>query len=171
VASEVAWKRAGQTITLTQQTTYPESEKTEISIRLEAPEEFNLAFRVPRWSSGAALSVNGARQLGECAPGTWAKIRRTWKSGDRVTFELPSHPRFVPVDTQHPNRVALVSGPVLLARQSVAVLPAGSDAAGLVARSGPGLEFHAKTPRESLFKPFYRFGLLESYDVYFDLEG
>jgi len=159
VPSEVAWKRSGQTVTLAQQTGYPEAEKLEVTVSLSNPEEFTLALRVPRWCEGAGVAVNGARQPGSCTPGTWTKIRRTWKSGDRVTFELPMRPRFEAVDAQHPKRAAVVRGPVLLARRHDDGRPAAKDAAELVNR-GIGVD---------AFQPFYRFGWLEPYEVYFDV--
>jgi DUF1680 family protein len=47
-------------------------------------------------------------------PGTWGTIRRTWQSGDRIELQFPLTLRMEPVDPQHPDRVAVVRGPVVL---------------------------------------------------------
>jgi DUF1680 family protein len=39
---------------------------------------------------------------------------RTWKNGDRVEVSLDMPLRLVPIDPQHPNIVALLSGPQAL---------------------------------------------------------
>ena len=47
-------------------------------------------------------------------PGAFAAIRRTWKDGDHVEIELPMPLRLEQVDTNHPDLVALVQGPIVL---------------------------------------------------------
>ena len=43
-------------------------------------------------------------------PGDWAGLERTWRDGDVVEIRIPMEPRMVPVDRQHPRRVAVVRG-------------------------------------------------------------
>ena len=50
----------------------------------------------------------------ELRPGTFAVIRRQWKSGDRVELELPMTYRLEAIDAQHPETVALMYGPLVL---------------------------------------------------------
>jgi DUF1680 family protein len=49
-------------------------------------------------------------------PGTFAGIEREWRSGDRVELDLPLRQRLQAVDAEHPNLVALSSGPLVLMR-------------------------------------------------------
>jgi uncharacterized protein len=127
-------------------------------------------LRVPRWCNGASISVNGVKQNSSCASGSWAKIQRKWNAGDRVRFEIPMRPVFVRVDAQHPKRVAILHGPVLLVRKSAPALPlTGRDPSTLLAPSGKPLEFEARAKTAALFEPYYRIGHLETYDTYFDL--
>ena len=62
------------------------------------------------------MKVNGAAQNIACQPGTWAVISRTWAPGDRVTIQIPMQLALAPIDEQHPRRVALTYGPVVLVR-------------------------------------------------------
>jgi DUF1680 family protein len=47
-------------------------------------------------------------------PGSFATLRRTWKSGDRIELELPLKNRLEPLDSGHPELVALMNGPLVL---------------------------------------------------------
>ncbi len=82
-------------IHLVQQTNYPFSGAIRITVSPTAPLSFPLSLRIPAWAAGATLSVNGQPQPAP-APGTFAKITRLWKSGDRVELTLPMEPRLVP---------------------------------------------------------------------------
>jgi uncharacterized protein len=75
-------------------------------------------LRVPAWSKGMTVEVNGTPAGVTCTPGTWATITRTWNSGDVLEYHIPMPLRTEAVDPQHPNRVAVVHGPVVLALDS-----------------------------------------------------
>jgi uncharacterized protein len=114
--SEVTWERPGRSVTLVQDTSYPDGETSTITIqKAERPTAFALRFRVPAWAHDASLTVNGTPADVACKPGTWATITRTWNAGDRVEIRIPLRFRFEPVDRQHPDRVAVVRGPVVMA--------------------------------------------------------
>lgn len=172
VPSEVDWARNGDTVRLVQETGYPESETTTLTVQPPRAAEFALHFRIPRWCEDAALAVNGVAQPVPCKPGTWAALRRSWNPGDRVTLRLPMRLALVPIDRQHPRRVAVVYGPVVLMRRRGAALraPAGDPARAIRRGEGP-LEFLATGQRPDPFVPFYRLKRLDTYDVFFDLEG
>ena len=108
VPSVVEWSFDGQTVSLKQETDYPESEASAMTLSLARPATFALHFRVPGWSKGATLAVNG-EPIGDARaePGKWATIEREWRSGDRVTIAIPMELRAVPVDRQHPHRAAI----------------------------------------------------------------
>jgi DUF1680 family protein len=42
--------------------------------------------------------VNGKRVLGSVGAGTFAEIRRQWKSGDRIEVEMPLTRRLESID-------------------------------------------------------------------------
>ncbi|HVT83308.1 MAG TPA: beta-L-arabinofuranosidase domain-containing protein, partial [Phycisphaerae bacterium] len=114
VPSQVTWKRDGGDVKLTQQTQYPAAETTTFTINAAGTGTFGLRFRVPAWTSGVNVKINGAAAAVECKPGAWAAIDRTWKSGDAVEVTIPMKLRMVPIDEQHPDRIAVMHGPVAL---------------------------------------------------------
>lgn len=113
--SSVGWSHDGQDITVTQRTEYPVTETVTISIEMERSASFSLNFRVPEWCPGMSIKVNGEPANVACRLGTWASIARSWNPGDKVQLTLPMLLRMDPVDRQHPHRVAICRGPVVLA--------------------------------------------------------
>jgi uncharacterized protein len=117
IPSEVIWKRAGGAggeVKLTQETDYPASETVTFRIQTAQPAAFPLRFRVPAWANGLSVKINGLPAAAPIKPGTWASLDRTWSSGDTVEIHIPMPLRMVPVDVQHPDRVAVVRGAVAL---------------------------------------------------------
>jgi hypothetical protein len=116
------------------------------------------------------MKVNDSALDTVVQPGTWARIDRTWKPGDRVTLRFPMELVLKPVDVQHPDRVAAVYGPVVLVqeRETVAA-PSRSDPSKWITPQGGPLEFHSEQRSTATFLPFYRVGHGTSYRMYFDV--
>jgi hypothetical protein len=172
VPSEVVWNHDGHEIKIEQETAYPEADTTNLTIRTTAKAAFNLKFRVPRWSRGATVKINGEEQSIRCQPGAWAEIPRTWASGDRVTVQIPMRLALAPIDQQHPKRVAVTYGPVVLVRdQEPILIPKGNAVSDWITARGPGLEFNGVAQPQGTFLPFYKVGSGTPYNMYFDLQG
>jgi len=86
---------------------YPVSDRVEIRVLPARTGEFTLSLRIPAWSERTELKVNG--QPLAVTPG-YAKIRRTWRAGDRVTITFDLRAKVVELNGQ----VALQRGPVVL---------------------------------------------------------
>jgi DUF1680 family protein len=114
IPSTVRWAQNGAQVSLTQDGLYPFESVVRFEVKASTATEFTVNFRIPAWAAGASLSLNGRRLQTPAAPGSFAAIRRQWKSGDRVELDLPMKPRLEPVDPQHPQTVALLSGPLVL---------------------------------------------------------
>ena len=113
--SRVTWMQNGTGCTLTQKTSYPASNATQLRLELARPENFSIFLRVPAWTDARArISINGKRAEGEVVPGKFFALARTWKNGDRVEFEIGMPLRLKAVDSQNPDTVALVRGPLAL---------------------------------------------------------
>jgi len=86
---------------------YPVTDRVEIKVTPAKAEEFTLTLRIPAWSERTELKVNG-----ESLPVTpgYAKIRRTWRKGDRVVITFDLRPKTVELNGQ----IALRRGPVVL---------------------------------------------------------
>jgi DUF1680 family protein len=115
VPSRVTWKQGSARVSLTQQTSYPNSSETSLRLKMDRPEKFVLALRVPGWAgAGTAIRVNGKAANVTPQPGSWAEIERNWQDGDRIEYSLDMPLRLIPIDTQNQNTVALLHGPVAL---------------------------------------------------------
>lgn len=109
---------AGASVGLRQVTRYPWDGEISIEVTdLVETGDFTLNLRIPAWSRGASVRVNGeSLPASEAAHGQYATIRRVWKVGDVVTVSLPmpvvrvvAHPRVA----EDAGRVALRRGPLL----------------------------------------------------------
>jgi len=175
--STVEWTRGGTTVKVTQQTNYPDAEDIEMRIQSSMPVGFPLRLRVPGWASGVTVKVNGVAAASQAVAGNWTSIEREWRDGDRVVLTIPLRFRRVPIDKWHPNRVAIVRGPVVYAQQipHKNVVPIPPDDAALndwlIPTDNP-IVFRFKGQVEASqrddFQPFYRFAELERYRMYFD---
>ena len=119
--SRVQWKQGGARVTLTQTTSYPESNEIALEVAADRRTAFRLDLRIPAWAGkGTRVRVNGKALPQSPQPGTWFPVERTWGAHDRVELTLDMPLRLIPLDAQHPDIVALARGPVVL----FAVLPA-----------------------------------------------
>jgi len=112
--STLTWSEGSSRISLVQTGRYPYSPDIQLEFAMTRKSEFAVNLRIPAWATGAAISVNGKRAGVEAVPGTFATLRRKWKSGDRVQLELPLAQRLEPLNAAHPEIVALLSGPLVL---------------------------------------------------------
>jgi uncharacterized protein len=138
VPSTLRWNAAGGQFALRQTTDYPYDSQIRLDLTASTPAEFSVFLRIPEWAQGASFTVNGMRDSRQAPPGSFAEIRRQWKTGDRIELELPFTTRLEPIDAQNLDTVALVTGPLaLMAIESpapAAGLPPVSRAALLAAR-------------------------------------
>ena len=180
VPSEVTWPHDGQIVRLRQETAYPEAETTTLHVELEKPARFAIKLRIPGWVRGAYVMVNGSRQSIRAEPGQWATIEREWLTGDSVTLGLPMQLRMAPVDRQHPDRVAILFGPIVLAqdeaccRRPFALAP-GQELTSALSREEGQLRFRildaAPERHQRFLQPLYTFSAFWPYWVYFDLRA
>ena len=115
VPSRVTWRRDGGQIALEQETQYPYSPDVTMHVHTGRPETFAVQVRVPAWAGpGTKIAVNGRAFSADLRPGTFAAIRREWKSGDRIEYHIDTSLRLEAIDAQHPQVQALLVGPLAL---------------------------------------------------------
>jgi DUF1680 family protein len=114
VSSEVSWPQ--KLASLTQQTSFPEEERTSITIQAEKPVEFVLRIRAPHWAPAIAITVNGRAEPTVPASDGYIALHRTWKTGDRVEVSLPMSLRQESV-AGSPELATLAYGPLVLAAE------------------------------------------------------
>jgi hypothetical protein len=113
--------------------------------------------------------VNGERCAGQAEDG-WLGIERAWANGDQLTITFGHSLRAVPVDPQHPTRVAVVDGPIVLAQEVMDAwpfaLPSGADLMDLrphLRPDGDGAHSYRPVAPGSSRMPAGRFHPLASY--------
>jgi uncharacterized protein len=117
VPSELRWRQGGAACTLTQTTKYPASSQSTLALTLDRPQNFAVLLRIPQWAGPKTrLAVNGRVVDAAVLPGTFARVQRTWKSGDRIELELdmPLRLETIPYQQAGGGRAALMYGPVAL---------------------------------------------------------
>jgi hypothetical protein len=154
VPSAVTWEHDNAEVSVVQETGYPESDITMLTVNPTRSASFSLNVRVPAWCNSAKVSVNGTRNDVTCEPGKWATIRRQWSAGDRVKVQLPMHLNLSAIDRQHARRVAITYGPVVLVRlHEPDLTPAGGALADWLNAGRRPLEFRAVNQPTSSFVP------------------
>lgn len=180
IPSEITWKHKDGEIKVVQETAYPETDLIKLKLELTNNIRFSLKFRIPFWAHNASLKVNGLSIASECNPGTWAIIERNWKNGDYVDLQIPLRFRMVPIDLQHPKRVAVVRGPLAMVmdahnHDSFPKLPMDEDELNqLLVAEGTSAVFRIQPsdgthPQPKLY-PFYKAGEGLPYSMYHDLD-
>lgn len=114
--SSVLQTPAKQQVEIVQETDYPAGGKIHFRISLPKPENMTLRIRIPEWSKQNSLSVNG-EPVSNLIPGDNAVIKREWKSGDVLDLELDMRGRLYRIGNK-PENIAIVRGPVVLARDA-----------------------------------------------------
>lgn len=108
--SKLTWSQ--RSVTITQTTTFPVGDTTTLTVGGSGT--WAMKIRIPSWTSGATISVNGQQQSITTTPGSYAIVSRTWTSGDTVTVKLPMSLRLITAN-DNKNMAAVAYGPTLLA--------------------------------------------------------
>jgi uncharacterized protein len=133
VPSELRWVVKDTPVIVSQRTAYPGTEETQLSISADTPVTFVLKIRVPSWCANPVIAVSGESRTFSGSPNEWITINRTWHD-DKVTLRFPMKARAVPVDSHHPNRIAVMFGPLLMVQDARYTLPIRGDQTSIVSR-------------------------------------
>ncbi|WP_020639026.1 beta-L-arabinofuranosidase domain-containing protein [Amycolatopsis balhimycina] len=154
--SVLTWTQRG--ITVTQTTSYPASDTTTLTVTGSVSGTWAMRLRIPGWTSGATISVNGVAQNVTTTPGSYATLSRSWTSGDTVTVRLPMKVALRPAN-DNANVAAVAYGPVVLAGNygtSSLSAPPALDQSSITRTSGSALTFSAKANGSAVnLVPFY----------------
>lgn len=134
VASALHWKEKG--VRLRQETRFPETDNSVVTIEAAPTEAWALHLRIPSWTTTEnVVRINGRKLEVTGTPGSYFTLRRTWKAGDTIELTLPMKLRaeMLPDD---PTQQAFLYGPVVLAGQ----FPLGEIDDALMHNQGPQIE-------------------------------
>jgi uncharacterized protein len=112
IASELDWKEKG--VRLVQETSFPSTDTTRITVRTAKPATMALRLRVPYWVAGRVTArVNG--RPGDATPvAGYMNVVREWHDGDRVEYTMPMALRTQAMPDD-PTLQAVMYGPLVLA--------------------------------------------------------
>ena len=101
--------------TVEQTNDFPAEEATTLTITPEKARKFTVSIRIPEWTDGMAVTVNGkdAKAVNE---GGFMKVTRKWSAGDKIEVALPMSLRAVPLPDNSDN-FSFMYGPVVLAAE------------------------------------------------------
>jgi DUF1680 family protein len=112
IGSEVNWPEKG--IRLTQQTSFPEEQGSTLVVSASQPVDVDLKLRVPYWTKGGSVKINGRPVPAFSNPSSYLVLRGPWKNGDRIELSLPMHLHAAPMPDRETLQAAMY-GPVVLA--------------------------------------------------------
>ena len=115
IPSELDWTQ--QNVKIIQETEFPKSDTTTLTINTKKTTELELRIRVPLWAiDGAIVTINGKFEDVTSEPGSYLLLKRKWKNGDKIKVTLPMslHKVSLPGDE---SQVAMMYGPLVLAGQ------------------------------------------------------
>jgi hypothetical protein len=123
--STAVWKAAG--VRLTMATSFPEGEAASLTVETPKTRRFALLLRRPSWAGeGFAVRVNGVQVKDAGPAGSYVRLERAWRAGDRVDLVLPKALRLEPLP-DNPRRAAILWGPLVLAGDLGALPPQRLD--------------------------------------------
>lgn len=117
VASELDWRERG--LRVRQETNFPDTSNTRLTLHLSAPQRFTLHLRHPAWVDSAAfqLRINGELQPLLSSPASFAALTREWRDGDTIDVELPMRTTVERLP-DNSDYVAFLHGPIVLAAKT-----------------------------------------------------
>ncbi len=196
IPSALAWTEKG--FQLEQQTDYPRSGRTVLTVGSDPVGRVAMRVRCPGWAAGpVTFRLNGRLLDLAGAPGSYATIPHAWRKGDRLEVDIPMAVRTEALPDD-PSKIAFLFGPVVLAGDlglapALATVPySGDQTANLkqapvevpllvrgdspieesvVRLPGPGLEFHTNDlgrPSDVTLRPFWEISY-DRYNVYWEV--
>lgn len=113
IPSKLNWK--DKNISVTQQTNYPKTNTTTLTINTTKPTEFTLRVRQPWWATkGAVITINNKVVAAQKEADGYLAINRKWSNNDKVKvqFAMSLYTESMP---DNKNRIAMLYGPLVLA--------------------------------------------------------
>ncbi len=103
---------------LTQKTNYPWAGS--VTLEIETDGDYALCLRIPAWAKEPTIQIPGQKL--SPSPGTYHKIVRKWKAGDKVQIDFPMKTQRIkanPLVEQLRNQIAIQRGPIVYCLESI----------------------------------------------------
>jgi DUF1680 family protein len=108
-------------MTIEQMTDYPWNGKVDVAVDPDSDREFSVKVRIPSWTTGCSVSVNG-EEIEGTRSGRYLSIERIWESDSKISIDMDMPIRFVEA---HPRAredfgcAAIARGPIIYCVESV----------------------------------------------------
>jgi DUF1680 family protein len=105
----------GTALKVTQKTKYPWDGAVSIALAPAKTTNFTFYVRMPSWSKGTLVTVNG-KEVSGAAPGQYLPIKRAWTSGDVLELKFNMAPQVLEANQRVVDdygRVAVQRGPLV----------------------------------------------------------
>lgn len=79
----------GQEVEIVEETNYPFEESISFTINTSKKVSFPFYLRIPSWTKGASITINGKPVDVDMTDGNYVRIEREWKKGDKVVLNTP----------------------------------------------------------------------------------
>jgi uncharacterized protein len=114
--SQLDWHlEDGTGLKVVQKTKYPWEGTVEITVTPAKPTEFTFYLRIPDWSDGAEVAVNG-KPISGVTPGEYLALARRWSPGDEIHAKFGMAPQVIEANSrvvEDYGRVAVQRGPLV----------------------------------------------------------
>ena len=118
--SEIAVETRAGRVRLSVETAYPWEGRVRVRVDETPAGQWTLSLRVPAWAQGATLTAEGDERAAPA--GEYARVSRTWSTGDTVELVLPMQVRLTAADERIDavrGCVAVERGPLVYAVEQV----------------------------------------------------
>jgi uncharacterized protein len=114
--SQLDWHlEDGTALKVVQKTNFPWDGAVDITVSPAKPTVFTFYLRIPAWSNGTQVKVNG-QSISGATPGQYLAVKRRWSTGDAVTVNFNMAPQVLEANTRVVDdygRVAVQRGPLV----------------------------------------------------------
>ncbi|MBE0673811.1 MAG: glycoside hydrolase family 127 protein, partial [Bacteroidales bacterium] len=97
----------GRELTITEETNYPFNGLITFTIDTDRPVKFPFELRIPGWAD--SVEIRYGNKLIIAKGKSSVKLKERWRSGDRITMQIPMDLRF---EKRYNNSVSLLRGPL-----------------------------------------------------------
>ncbi|MFC0877307.1 glycoside hydrolase family 127 protein [Saccharicrinis sp. FJH2] len=111
-----------QVLDIDQITDYPWNGDVTLNIKNAPKGQFPVHVRIPGWCDAAIVKVNGNPVEKEIISGTYVRIDRKWKKGDKIELTFPMEVDLIaanPLVEENRNQIAVKRGPVVYCLESM----------------------------------------------------
>lgn len=99
-----------------QENHFPQEPWTNLTLQMKKSQKFGLRIRLPWWSEGLSIKVNGEVVKHETKDG-YAVVTRKWQNGDKILVSLPMHLTAMTTPDGKPQ-YSFLYGPIVLAAKT-----------------------------------------------------